>query len=139
MRLSLMGLLPLSRDVFSAYFAPAPSLWKDPGLLRADERAEGAARALGNGRGIVLRGNGAITAGRTLPEAVLLAWMLDQAGQSELDIAKAGATGTALALDSAQSADLARFEGREIERLWDYLTCGDEEAGGVDYSFYGDL
>jgi HCOMODA/2-hydroxy-3-carboxy-muconic semialdehyde decarboxylase len=137
MRLSLMELMPRSRDVFSAYFAPAPALWKDSQLLRTDGPAGGVASALGNGRAIVLRGNGAIAVGRTLPQALFLAWALDQAGRCELDIAMAGATRTAFILDEAQSSNLARFEGREVERLWDYLTFGDDEGSEVDHRFYG--
>ncbi|MBZ9820540.1 MULTISPECIES: class II aldolase/adducin family protein [unclassified Mesorhizobium] len=130
MPLSLMGKVPAARDVFSAYFAPSPPLWLDTRLLRQDELAAGVAEMMGAARGIVLRGNGAVTAGSSLPEAVALAWMLDQAGRVELSLHDAGGSETAMRLNAVQAADLGQFAGREVERLWDMLTAEDQEADG---------
>jgi HCOMODA/2-hydroxy-3-carboxy-muconic semialdehyde decarboxylase len=95
-------------------------------LLRSDERAAGLADALGGARAILMRGNGAIVTGQTLEQAVVLAWFFEDSARVELDVAHAG--GDAPLYTAAQADERATFEGRVIERMWDYLTDGDPEA-----------
>src|SRR5690606_8442459 len=90
MSLGVLGLTPVARHGFGAYFHPQPPLWDDPLLLRSDPQAEQLAEQLGSPPAIVMRGNGAVTAGRTLAEAVVLAWYLEDAARVELDCLAAG-------------------------------------------------
>src|SRR5262249_12581209 len=105
--------------------SPQLPIWLEPKLLRTDALAERVAEHLGAARAIVLRGNGAITVGETLEEALVFAWFLEGAAETELKIL---ATGLAPEPLSAQDAtELASLAGRVVERLWEHLTAGDPE------------
>ena len=82
--LSALGLTPRARHGLGAYFAPHAPLYADPRLVRDADSALAAAMTLGAARAVVLRGNGAVTVGSTLEEAVSLAWYLEDAARVEL-------------------------------------------------------
>ena len=126
MSLSVLGRTPVARHGFGAYFHPQPPLWDDPLLLRSDAQAEQLAVQLGPSRAIVMRGNGAVTAGESLQAAVVLAWYLEDAARVELDCLASGCESTRFTAE--QSATRATWNGRLLERMWDYLTAGDPEA-----------
>ena len=126
MSLSALGRTPVACHGFGAYFHPRPPLWDDPMLVRDDARAVELARALGDARAIVMRGNGAVLAGDSLEMAVVLAWYLEDAARVELDALSAGVE--PIRFTDAQSAARATWNGRLLERMWDYLTHGDPEA-----------
>ena len=126
MSLSALGRTPAACHGFGAYFHPRPPLWDDPMLVRDDARAVELARALGDARAIVMRGNGAVLAGDSLEMAVVLAWYLEDAARVELDALSAGVE--PIRFTDAQSAARATWNGRLLERMWDYLTHGDPEA-----------
>lgn len=125
MSLSVLGRTPIACHGFGSYFHPQPPLWDDPMLARADEQAAALAAHMGQARGIVMRGNGAVLAGETLQMAVVLAWYLEDAARVELDVLATGQT--PIRFSDAQSATRATWNGRLLERMWDYLTHGDEE------------
>lgn len=127
MSLSVLGRTPLARHGLGSYFHPQPPLWDDPLLLRSDPQALALAEQLGGARAIVMRGNGAVLAGDSLEMAVVLAWYLEDAARVELDCLASGAEATAYT--DAQSSARAVWAGRLLERMWDYLTHGDPEAG----------
>jgi HCOMODA/2-hydroxy-3-carboxy-muconic semialdehyde decarboxylase len=130
MALSALRLTPRARHGFSAYFAPAPPLWDNPLLVRTDDAADQVAATLGEARAIVLRGNGAVTAGASLPQAVVLAWYLEDSARLELAVRAASTSGGAdpVELSAAESEARASWDGGILERMWDYLTAGDPEA-----------
>src|SRR3546814_10447225 len=66
MSLGVLGRTPVARHGFGSYFHPKPPLWDDPLLVRSDNGARELVRQLGNGRAIVMRGNGAVLAGDSL-------------------------------------------------------------------------
>jgi HCOMODA/2-hydroxy-3-carboxy-muconic semialdehyde decarboxylase len=128
MSLSTLGITPAARHGLGAYFAPNPPLWDNPRLLRDDFAARSLAAALGEARAIVMRGNGAITVGRGLEEAVAFAFFLEDAARVECDV-------RAMGLDPAQGKlgddeILARqtLAGGVVERMWSWLTS--MEASG---------
>jgi HCOMODA/2-hydroxy-3-carboxy-muconic semialdehyde decarboxylase len=125
MALSALGRTPRALHGFGAYFAPRPPLHSDPRLVRDDVSAASLAGLLGAGRGIVMRGNGAITVGATLEEAVALAWYLEDAARVEM---AALATGfEAREFTGEEARDRAAASGRLFERMWDWMTAGDPE------------
>jgi HCOMODA/2-hydroxy-3-carboxy-muconic semialdehyde decarboxylase len=101
-------------------------MWRSTALLRSDDKAAAVAEELGETRGIVPRGNGAITVGDTLGHTVTLAWFLEDMARVELDVLSAGVQ-TAESYSASEAAERATFEGRVVERMWDYLTAGDPE------------
>lgn len=119
MSLSTLGLTPEARHGLGAYFAPRPPLWPDPRLARDDETAKGIAVALGDARAIVLRGNGALTVGRSIEEATVLAWFLEDAARVELDVLGAGGVGRVY--EPQEAADRAIWSGGLCERMWDWM------------------
>jgi len=127
MALSTMARTPKARHGFSSYFAPEPPLWDDPLLLRSDEQASQLADQMGEARAIVMRGNGAVTAGETLAQAVVFTWYLEDAARVELEVLRCGQAETAPTLTPEQVKVRAVGTGRIYERMWDYLCDGDPE------------
>jgi HCOMODA/2-hydroxy-3-carboxy-muconic semialdehyde decarboxylase len=126
MSLSSLGKTPLPRHGFGSYFAPQPPLWSDTRLVRDDDLAAAAADQLGSARAIVLRGNGAVTVGASLPEACVMAWYLEDAARVELEVLATKLPG--LVLDAEEAAARATTQGLIIERMWEWLTAVDPLA-----------
>lgn len=129
MALAALGRVPAMRHGFGTYFAPAAGLWDDPQLIRDDEKAEGAIAAMGESRGLLMRGNGAVVAGDRLEEALGLAFYLEDACRIELAALASGLAGSAPVIGPEAAAVRATKAGRIFERMWDHLTWGDPEAG----------
>lgn len=129
MALGALSVAPLPRHGFGAYFAPRVGYWNDPQLIRDDERADGAIKAMANGAGLLMRGNGAVTAGASLEEAVVLAWYLEDMCRVEIVARSTGLTNAEPISDEAAVARATKA-GRIIERMWDHLTAGDPEKSG---------
>lgn len=118
---------PRARHGFGTYFAPCPPLWDDPMLIRDDDRASQCVAVLGSASAVVLRGNGAITVGDSLEQAVVLAWYLEDAARVEMEVLSTGCDGAELT--SVEASARAIWAGGLVERMWQYLTHGDPEAG----------
>lgn len=127
MSLGTMGLTPRARHGFGCYFHPQAPLWHDPQLVRSDRQAEGVAATLAQARAVVMRGNGVVTAGESLEQAVVLTWYLEDAARVELDVFAAGLADARL-IDEGAARERATWSGRIQERMWDYLIVGDPEA-----------
>ncbi len=126
MSLSVLGRTPAACHGFGSYFHPQPPLWDDPMLARSDEQAAALVARMGDARAIVMRGNGAVLAGDSLEMAVVLAWYLEDASRVELDCLSTGLE--PIRFSAEQSATRATWNGRLLERMWDYLVHGDPEA-----------
>jgi HCOMODA/2-hydroxy-3-carboxy-muconic semialdehyde decarboxylase len=122
-----LGRTPEVRHGFGSYFWPRAPFYNDSGLLRSDERASALAETLGAARAVIMKGNGAVVAGETLEEAVVLAWYLEDAARVELDVMKTGIAGADMIYIQRESEERATFVGRPVERMWDFLTAGDME------------
>ena len=129
MSLSVLRRTPRPLHGMSAYLAPGIPLWDDPQLVRSDAQALALAERLGDATAVVMRGNGVVTAGRDLPEAVVLTWYLEDAARIEIDCAALG--GEPVLLGDDEAALRATREGRIFERMWEHLTAGDPETGGT--------
>ncbi len=124
--LSTLGRTPRARHGFGAYFAPFPPLHRDPRLVREMSAAVTLVEELGPARAIVMRGNGAVTVGASLEEAVVMAWYLEDAARVELAVLATGLAGEELTPLEAQAR--AVTSGRIVERMWEFLTAGDPEV-----------
>lgn len=125
MALSTLALTPRARHGFGAYFAPCPPLHDDPRLVREETSAAALVAKLDSARAIVLRGNGAVTVGASIEEAVAMAWYLEDAARVELAVLATGREG--LELTPTEARDRAITSGRLIERMWDWMAAGDPE------------
>jgi HCOMODA/2-hydroxy-3-carboxy-muconic semialdehyde decarboxylase len=97
-------------------------LWDDPRLLRDDAAAERLAEMIGGAPAIVMRGNGAITTGTTLEQAVTLAWFLEDAARVERDLRMMGLDPEQALLDAEEIAARQVWSGGVVERMWMHLT-----------------
>jgi HCOMODA/2-hydroxy-3-carboxy-muconic semialdehyde decarboxylase len=122
MTLGTLRRTPLPRHGMGAYFAPRPPLWDDPQLLRSDSQAAALAEELGTARAILMRGNGTVTTGATLQEAVVLTYYLEDACRIELAYLATGLAPEGAVMTDEETAARATWNGRILERMWDYLT-----------------
>jgi HCOMODA/2-hydroxy-3-carboxy-muconic semialdehyde decarboxylase len=83
------------------------------------------ASQLGQARALVMRGNGVVTAGRDVQEAVVLTWYLEDSARIEIDCSHF--PGNPAVLSEQEAARRATREGLIFERMWDYLVAGDAE------------
>jgi HCOMODA/2-hydroxy-3-carboxy-muconic semialdehyde decarboxylase len=127
MSLSTLRITPKARHGFGSYFYPAIPLWDHPLLIREDSASEQLAARMENGFAIVMRGNGLITAGATVEEAVVRAWYAEDAARVELDILSVGSAGDPAFFSEQEARVRATWSGRILERMWDFLTAGDPE------------
>src|ERR1700722_10372206 len=125
--LSTLGRTPRARHGFGAYFAPFPPLHGDPRLVREMAAAVTLVEELGSARAIVMRGNGAVTVGASLEEAVFMAWHQEDGARVELTVLATGLAGEELTPLEAQAR--AVTSGRIIERMWEWLTAGGPGGG----------
>lgn len=126
MALAALSRVPQMRHGFGTYFAPRVGFWNDVQLIRDDARADGAIAAMGDSAGLIMRGNGAVTAGCSLEEAVVLAWYLEDACRVELIALQSGLADAPL-IPPDQAAQRPTRAGQIFERMWDHLTAGDPE------------
>lgn len=64
-----------------SFFSGGVPVFRTIDLISTRELGEGAAHALGNHAAVLLQGNGQVTVGRTIPEAVMMAIYLEEAAQ----------------------------------------------------------
>ena len=125
MALSVLGRTPRALHGFGCYFAPCPPLHSDPRLVRDDASAAALAERLGAGRAIVMRGNGAITVGASLEQAVALAWYLEDAARVELAVLGTGLDPLVFTPDEVR--DRAIDLGSMLQRMWSWMSANDLE------------
>lgn len=126
MALSTLGRTPRVRHGFGTYFAPGMPLWDDPQLVRSPDAAAQIGDLLGDNAGIVMRGNGLVTAGDDIRDAVVLNWYGEDAARVELAVLATGQDG--IEIGTSEARQRATGAGRIFERMWDYLTNGDPES-----------
>ncbi|ALJ16532.1 class II aldolase/adducin family protein [Sphingopyxis macrogoltabida] len=121
MALSAAGLVPVPRHGIGAYFKSIP-FWNDPRLLRSDAAAADLADMLGDAPALVMRGNGAVVVGESLPQAVTLGWFLEDAARIERDVRAMGLDLEAARLTSEEIDARQTWSGGVVERMWRHLT-----------------
>lgn len=131
MALSCAGLTPQARHGMGSYFQPSIPLWDDVQLLRSDAQANALVDLFTAGKALAMRGNGAIVVGDSLTEALTLTWYLEDAARIELQLHSAGLAERGTLLDANACEQRATRSGRIYERMWEYLTAGDPEAGDL--------
>jgi len=125
--LSTLRLTPRPRHGFGSYFYPGIPLWDDPLLVRNDAAAKQLATQMRDGLAIVMRGNGLITAGESVEEAVVRAWYAEDAARVEIDALSVGDNGDPVFFSEQEAKVRSTWSGRILERMWAFLTAGDSE------------
>ena len=128
--LSALGKTARALTGVGAYFAPSPPLWHDPQLIRDDQKAIEVSALLADQAAIVMRGNGAVTVGSSIEEALTMAVYLEDASKFELSLLAASVSGSGvIEFTQEESAKRATKAGGLVERMWHYLCYEDPEWG----------
>jgi HCOMODA/2-hydroxy-3-carboxy-muconic semialdehyde decarboxylase len=98
-----------------ALLGPEVPVHADSRLVREPALGEALAATLGSAFACVIRGNGAITVGRTVGEAVARMWILEETARITL------AAGKAFALPADEQRAWAATGSELLERIWHYL------------------
>jgi len=103
-----------------SFFAGGVPVFQIPDLIRTEELASEVARALAEKPAILLRGNGQVTVGRTMPEAVMMAIYLEEAAQVLHGALQVG-TPILLTLDESKKRQVEALPPVDLERAWNYF------------------
>ncbi|MFJ5985207.1 class II aldolase/adducin family protein [Lentzea sp. NPDC092896] len=101
-----------------AFLGPEVPVFDDPRLVRDRQRAEELAKTLGNAPALLMRGNGAVTVGADVGQAVARMWLLEVSARIN---AQAAAAGRPRALSTDEQAAWLAAETELLSRLWAHL------------------
>lgn len=99
-----------------AFLGREVALHDDARLIRSRELGEAVAVALGNSSAVLLRGNGAVTVGANVEEAVTRMWVLEASARINRD-----AGPDAPALSERERAAWESVAPEMLARIWAYL------------------
>jgi ribulose-5-phosphate 4-epimerase/fuculose-1-phosphate aldolase len=99
-----------------AFLGEEVPVHEDARLVRSQELSLRVAERLGTGSAVLLRGNGAVTVGTTVGEAVARMWVLEASARINLGAAEPHR------LDAEELAAWAEVAPEILERIWQYLT-----------------
>ena len=103
-----------------SFFAGGVPVFHTPDLISSRELGEQVARAIGDRPALLLRGNGQVTVGRTIPEAIMMAIYLEEAAAILFGALQIG---TPIPLTAGEAA-VRRTEALppvDMERAWNYF------------------
>ena len=103
-----------------SFFAGGVPVFQRPDLIRTEGLGSEVARALAEKPAILLRGNGQVTVGRTMPEAVMMAIYLEEAAQVLYGALQIG-TPILLTLDESKKRQVEALPPVDLERAWNYF------------------
>lgn len=101
-----------------AFLGPQVAVHDDPRLVRDRAAAARLAATLGAGSAVLMRGNGAVTVGADVSEAIARMWVLER---SALMNATAAASGTPIPLDDDEQDAWRAVAPELLHRIWLYL------------------
>lgn len=103
-----------------SFFAGGVPVFKTPDLISTAKLGDEVAQALADKPAILLRGNGQVTVGRTIPEAVMMAIYLEEAAVMLHGALQIG-TPIPLALDEAKQRQVEALPPVDLERAWNFF------------------
>jgi len=101
-----------------SYVGALVPVFDDAILVRDETRAAQLALELGQAPALILRGNGAVTVGASIGEAVARMWVLEASAQMN---SVAAAAGTPAALSAEEQHAWQTTAAEILGRIWDYL------------------
>ena len=103
-----------------SFFAGGVPVFSTPDLISTERLGEEVARALGDKPAILLRGNGQVTVGRTIPEAVMMAIYLEEAAEILYGALQIG-TPIPLTSDESTQRQVEALPPVDLERAWKFF------------------
>jgi HCOMODA/2-hydroxy-3-carboxy-muconic semialdehyde decarboxylase len=113
-----LGVKIVPRHGQGAFLGDSVAVFDDARLVRNRDAGERLAVALASGNAVLMRGNGAVTTGQTVGQAVARMWVLERSAQLNT-----AALGVALAtrLNADEIAAWQRVQDELLMRIWAYL------------------
>jgi L-ribulose-5-phosphate 4-epimerase len=103
-----------------SFFAGGVPVFHTPDLITTEKLGNQVAQALGDKPAILLRGNGQITVGRTVPEAVMMAIYLEEAAEILYGALQIGKP-IPLTVDESKQRQIEALPPVDLERAWNFF------------------
>ena len=103
-----------------SFFAGGVPVFTTPDLIASERLGTAVSAALGEKPAILLRGNGQVTVGRTIPEAVMMAIYLEEAAEILYGALQIG-TPIPLTLDESKQRQIEALPPVDMERAWNFF------------------
>jgi L-ribulose-5-phosphate 4-epimerase len=103
-----------------SFFAGGVPVFSTPDLISTAKLGDEVAQGLGDKPAILLRGNGQVTVGRTIPEAVMMAIYLEEAAEVLYGALQIGAP-IPLTPDESKQRQIEALPPVDLERAWKYF------------------
>lgn len=103
-----------------SFFAGGVPVFYLPDLIATAQLGEEVASTMGDQPAVLLRGNGQVTVGRTVPEAVMMAIYLEEAAEILHGALQIG-TPIPLSSDEAAKRQVEALPPVDLERAWNYF------------------
>jgi ribulose-5-phosphate 4-epimerase/fuculose-1-phosphate aldolase len=109
-----------------SFFAGGVPVFYRPDLISTAQLGEEVASTIGDQPAVLLRGNGQVTVGRTVPEAVMMAIYLEEAAEILHGALQIG-TPIPLTTDESAKRQVEALPPVDLERAWNYFK---DQVGG---------
>jgi len=103
-----------------SFFAGGVPVFHTPDLISSESLGMAAAEAMGDRPALLLRGNGQVTAGRTIPEAVMMAIYLEEAADVLYGALQIGKP-IPLTIDESKQRQREALPPVDMERAWNFF------------------
>src|SRR5437867_1888116 len=103
-----------------SFFAGGVPVFHKPDLITTQKLGEEVVQALRDGPAVLLRGNGQVTVGRTIPEAVMMAIYLEEAAEVLHGALQIG-TPIPLTPDESAKRQVEALPPVDMERAWNFF------------------
>jgi ribulose-5-phosphate 4-epimerase/fuculose-1-phosphate aldolase len=103
-----------------SFFAGGVPVYAKPDLISNEALGGEVSKELGDKPAILLRGNGQVTVGRTLPEAVMMAIYLEEAAEVLFGALQIG-TPIPLTLNESKQRQVEALPPVDLERAWNFF------------------
>jgi HCOMODA/2-hydroxy-3-carboxy-muconic semialdehyde decarboxylase len=101
-----------------AFLGEEVPVYDDARLIRSRDAGEALAKRLGDAGGVVMRGNGAVTVGKSIGTAVARMWVLEVSAEINRT---AAAVGTPQVLNGEEFSYWESVSDQILSRIWSYL------------------
>ena len=103
-----------------SFFGGGVPVFETPDLVATEHLGQEVAAKLGDEPAVLLRGNGQVTVGRTIPEAVMMAIYLEEAAEILFGALQIGKP-IPLTLDESKQRQVEALPPVDLERAWSFF------------------
>jgi len=103
-----------------SFFAGGVPVFSPPDLISTEQLGTAVGACLGDRPAVLLRGNGQVTVGRTIPEAVMMAIYLEEAAEVLYGALQIGKP-IPLTIDESRQRQIEALPPVDLERAWSFF------------------